>query len=371
MVSVFLYRNNKNDPTNCWCQIISETGSLTQVIFNVSTFIGQQYKLSISNGTSTSYFNNDMFQDNFYTSGSMELRLDKNKCSGNDGLEFGINIASTPDNINITCHNTAVTTPKLCPQTNNTDTTTATSPLTTISPTTTISPATSIVTEPSDTAPIGTNTASSVEIYSTEKASNGTTNSQNNKTTDSTTDDLGIGLIGGIAGGAVVLIILILILIICFVRRKRRKKDQYDQPSPARPLPDAGYVTVDIGQHDKDNNSSPSAVVIEDSADSVSSRQPATKQGGDGQIQMEIIENDLYVSSDDVMNYESNDDNNINGIPEVEYAVVNKKRKPDKPLKETSVDSGVSMSSNEPNSDHDRKFVLGPQGDEYTLVTKT
>ncbi|ESO92680.1 hypothetical protein LOTGIDRAFT_175675 [Lottia gigantea] len=314
-----------------------------------------------------------MSPDIFYDisgSNQLKIKLEENNCSVNDSLESGIGINSDRGNINITCHNTTVSTQQLCTQTNNTVTTTATSPLTTTSTTTTTtSPATSIVTEPSNTAPTGTNTASSVEISSTIKTLKGTTNSKNNKTTNSTTDDLGIGLIAGIAGGAVVLIILILILIICLVRRKRREKDQYDQPSPARPLPDAGYVTVDISQHDKDNNSSPSAVVIEDSADSVSSRQPATKQGGDGPIQMEIIENDLYVSSDDVMNYESNDDSHINGIPEVEYAVVNKK--PDKPLKETSVDSGVSMSSNEPNSDHDQKFVLGPQGDEYTLVTKT
>ncbi|ESO82587.1 hypothetical protein LOTGIDRAFT_169908 [Lottia gigantea] len=129
------------------------------------------------------------------------------------------------------------------------------------------------------------------------------------------------------------------------VRRKRKKKNQHDQ---------------------RGNNSSPNGVIIEDNGIYDSAEQRFNRP-----IQMEIIENDLYVSSDDVMNFNSSDDGNTDQIPEVVYAVVNKGFKSDKPSKEASVDSGFSMSSKEPNSGHDRKFFLGPQGDEYTLIHKT
>ncbi|ESO82592.1 hypothetical protein LOTGIDRAFT_169913 [Lottia gigantea] len=124
---------------------------------------------------------------------------------------------------------------------------------------------------------------------------------------------LDIGVIGGVVGGVLILVILIIVIVVCIVRRKRKQNDDkkdYNRPT-ARGV-DSDYAYINNG-----NNSSQDGVNIENEQNLRAEQTASSQMTDHGPIQMEIIDNELYVSSDDFADLKSRDDNITNQNPEI------------------------------------------------------
>ncbi|ESO82591.1 hypothetical protein LOTGIDRAFT_169912 [Lottia gigantea] len=180
---------------------------------------------------------------------------------------------------------------------------------------------------------------------------------------------LDISIIGGAVGGVVLLVIVVIIILVCMWRKKKTGRKNYDRPLNREM--DHSYTNVDIVRQDQGNNSfqEDAATVNNGVHSNNNSLSPQltdnTKQNVHVAEKMEIIQNDLYVSSDDIMDSISRDEDDTNQKPDTEYAVVKKDRKPTNTMFKDGGDSNSSIESNS-----DRRFVIGPQGDEYAIVNR-